>query len=185
MAKVKLVTLKAEEWPREAGWLVPGPGGNCTELQHQIVLRALKDNGIQENPLGSNRGIRIDRMTRRAGYEPPQWWCAIWVGAVYVDCGALVPDWYGSTDRWLPFIESKPCIGAAILYGVRKKGPVVADMNSHHIGIVAMLSPMMLTIEGNRGYAGTTNNGQAVDLGPPNRSDILGYFHPRKADGTR
>jgi len=180
-----LVTLKSEEWPRAAGWLVPGPGGNCTELQQQIVLRALRDDGIQENPPGSNRGIRLDRMTRRAGLEPPVWWCAVWAGTVFIDCGAQVPHGYPLTDTWLPFVEPKPCIGAAVLYGLRRKGPVVDWGDAHHIGIVAMLSPLILTIEGNRGYAGTTNNGQAVDLGPMNRKDVLGYFHPRKADGTR
>jgi len=180
---VKLVTLKAEPWPRDAGWLVPG--GNCTELQQQIVLRALRDNGIQENPRGSNRGIRIDRMTRWAGLEPPVWWCAVWAGRVFIDCGALVPDGYPSTDRWLPFVEKTPCIGAAVLYGLKKPGPIVTWGDSHHIGIVAMLDPIVLTVEGNRGYAGSTNNGQAVDMNVLNRSDILGYFHPRKADGTR
>lgn len=180
----KLYTGKAEAWPREAGWLVSeGPGANCTSLQHQIVLRALRDNGIQENPLGSNRGTRIDRYTRRAGLEPPQWWCAILAGAVFIDCEALVPAGYPLTDEWLPHVVKDPCIGAAILYGLKKPGPVVTWGNAHHIGIVAMLSPLMLTIEGNRGYSGTTNNGQAVDLNPMNRKDVLGYFHPRTADG--
>ena len=39
----------------------------------------------------------------------------------------------------------------------------------------------MLTIEGNRAFAGTSNDGVAVDIGPPNRKDILGYIHPREA----
>ncbi len=170
-----LIAMPAEPWPREAGWLVPGE--NCTELGYRIVLRALKDVGIVESPLGSNRGVRIDRLTRRAGLEPPQWWCAIWAGAVFADAGAKVPGGYALTDTWLPYLTRTPAIGAAILYGVRRKGPVRPDMDAHHIGIVVRLDPLMLTVEGNRGYAGATNNGVAVDIGPVVRRDILGYVH--------
>lgn len=47
----------AAEWPAEAGWLVPAPSpqANCTALQYAIVIRAMKDVGILEVPLGSNR----------------------------------------------------------------------------------------------------------------------------------
>ena len=55
------------------------------------------------------------------------------------------------------------------------------DMDAHHIGVVVRLDPMVLTIEGNRGFAGSTNNGVAVDIGPMLRRDVLGYFHPRSA----
>lgn len=174
-----LVRMAAEPWPRTAGWLVPGD--NCTELQHKIVLRALQDVGITEVPLGSNRGTRIDRYTKRAGSPLASWWCAIWAGAVFIDCGALVPRGYAATDNWLPHLTNTPAIGAAVLYGLRKKGPVRADMDAHHIGIIARLDPLVLTIEGNRAYAGTSNNGVAVDIGPPNRKDILGYVHPQEA----
>lgn len=182
-----LQTLKGEPWPNLGGWLVSqGEGANCTPLQHAIVLRALQDDGILETPLGSNRGVRIDRYTRRAGLPVPKdkktgegwWWCAIWAGAVFADCGAQIPVDYPACDRWLPFLEPTPCIGAAVLYGVRG--------DAAHIGIIARISPLMLSVEGNRSYAGTvSNNGVAVDLGPVIRRDILGYFHPRKADGTR
>lgn len=195
-----LLTGTAEPWPRTAGWLVPG--GNCTQQQHAIVCRALLDDGIQERPLGSNRGTRIDAMTKRAGLPVPKdkktgegwWWCAIWAGAVLLDCESMVPAEYPATDRWLPYLVPTPTIGSAILYGV--KG------DAHHIGIVARLPDdntdvaglyrgklellmkrraEMLTVEGNRGYAGSTNNGVAVDLGPPQRTDVLGFFHPRSA----
>lgn len=174
-----LVTVKREDWPREIGWLVPGE--NCTELGFRIALRAWKDIGIVEVPLGSNRGTRIDRYAQRAGSPLGSWWCAIWAGAVFADAGALVPKGYPLTDNWLPHITDKPVIGAAVLYGLRKRGPVRSDMDAHHIGIVVRLDPLMLTVEGNRGYAGTTNNGVAVDIGPVTRKDILGYMHPTPA----
>lgn len=165
-----LVKRPAEAWPRVAGWL---DDSNSTPLERMIVERAMRDDGINEVPLGSNRGIRIDAMTKRAGLKPPVWWCAIWVGTVFIDCGCLVPADYPATNAWKQYLVSTPRIGSAVLYGV---GGV-----AHHIGIIARLSPLVLTVEGNRGYAGTTNNGQAVDLGPLKRSDIMGYIRPKVA----
>src|SRR5688500_6867497 len=154
-----LILQQRQEWPRLAGWLAPGE--NCTALGYEVVRRAMLDVGIVETPLGSNRGIRIDRYTRRAGIEPPQWWCAIWVGAVFADCGAAIPREYAACDRWLPFMRPDPAIGAAVLYGV--------PGDARHIGIVARLDPLVLTIEGNRSFAGApTNNGIGVDIGPMN-----------------
>ena len=39
---------------------------------------------------------------------------------------------------------------------------------------------MVLTVEGNRGFAGTTNNGVACDIGPMQRKDVLGYISPER-----
>jgi len=170
-----LKTFPAEGWPSDCGWLVPGT--NCTQLQYAICLRAMKDVGILETPLGSNRGKRIDGYAKRGGSPLGSWWCALFVGAVFADCGAMVPEGYPATDNWLPFIDDKPGIGAAILYGLRKNG----KPDAHHIGIIVRLDPMVLSVEGNRAFAGSSNNGVAVDLGPVLRTDILGYFHPRTA----
>lgn len=175
-----LVHKPAEAWPTMCGWLVPDV--NCTQLQYAIVQRAMADVGILETPLGSNRGKRIDRYAARGGSPAGSYWCGLFVGAVFSDCGAMVPEGYGATDNWLPYITDKPVIGAAVLYGLRKKGPVRADMDAHHIGVIARLDPMILTIEGNRSYAGTaSNNGIAVDIGPMLRKDVLGFVHPRTA----
>lgn len=186
-----LQKLKPVTWPADAGWLVPGY--NCTPLGYAVVLRALKDVGILEVPLGTNRGTRIDAMTKRAGLSvsnnpktPGYWWCAIYVGAVWADCNALVPEQYPAVDAWLPYlrkdadgkISKQPVVGDAIIYGLRKSD---GRMDGQHIGIVARITPMVLSIEGNRSFAGTTNNGVAVDLGPVIRRDILGYVSPRLA----
>lgn len=185
-----LTTIPAVAWPRTAGWLVVGD--NCTDLGYKIVQRAFCDLGIVEVPNGSNRGTRLDAMNKRAGTPLGSWWCAIWCGLVWADCGALVPLNFPGTDFWLPHLKdgrekAKPEPGDAIVYGLKKPGPVVAWGNAHHIGIVVrppepeMGQRFMLTIEGNRGFAGTTNDGNAVDIGPCIRSDILGYVSPRTA----
>jgi hypothetical protein len=174
----RLIKTTALEWPAEAGWLVPPPSpeANCTALQYAVILRAMKDVGILEVPLGSNRGVRIERYLRRANVPESLirtgkgWWCAAEVGAVFLDCGIPVPADYASVDSWLPYLAQTRTIGSAVVYGVRGDG--------HHIGIIARLSPMVLTIEGNRGFAGTTNNGVACDIGPMQRKDILGYISP-------
>ncbi len=168
-----LMKKAPESWPALAGWLSVQ---NSTDLQRAIVYRAMQDVGILEVPLGSNRGTRIDRYTKRAGSPLGSWWCAIFIGAVLADCGVMIPEGYPSTDAWIPFLTDTPTIGSAIVYGLTKNG----KKDAHHIGLVVRLEPMILTIEGNRSFAGTaSNNGVAVDIGPLNRRDILGYYAPR------
>ena len=169
-----LTRRTAQPWPSTAGWLVPGD--NVTALGYAVVQRAFADVGIVEVPPASNRGVRIERYLRRAGVPESLitsgrgWWCAAFVGAVFADCGVPVPADYGSCDAWLPYVGTTASVGSAVLYGVRG--------NAHHIGIVVRLDPMVLTIEGNRAFAGSTNNGVACDLGPMLRSDVLGYVSP-------
>jgi hypothetical protein len=171
----EMIHVSPRLWKRPAGWLVPGH--NCTELEYRIIERALRDDGLLETPLGSNRNPRIDEYTRRFGLEPPQYWCAIWVGCMWADAGSLVPKFAPDCDAWIPFVkpwkERRP--GDAVLYG--KPG------DARHIGIFAREQEgLILTIEGNRGYHGSkTNNGVAVDLAPTTRTDILGVIHPRVA----
>src|SRR5690349_9723246 len=107
----RLIKPAAQEWPNDAGWLVPGE--NCTKLGYAVVLRAFKDVGIREVPPGSNRGVRIERYLRRANVPESLitsgkgWWCASQTGAVLLDCGVPVPADYGSCDAWLPYIDPK------------------------------------------------------------------------------
>lgn len=188
---MSLYIAGAQPWPRELGWLVPGE--NCTDLGYKICQRALRDVGILEVPNGSNRGGRIDAMTIRAGLKPPVWWCAVEAGTVFADCNCVVPRGYPLTDSWLPFVRegrwnAVPQPGDAVIYGLRRRGPIVEWGDAHHIGIVVRVPEkargqlITLTIEGNRGLAGTaTNNGIAVEIGPMVRGDILGYFAPRLA----
>jgi len=185
---VPLIRVAPLTFPRIAGWLVQGE--NCTELGYRIVLRAFCDLGIVEVPNGSNRGRRLDAMNRRAGTPLGSWWCAIWAGLVWADAGATVPENYPGTDYWLPYVKdgrehAEPEPGDAIIYGLKKPGPVVDWGNAHHIGIVVrkredtLRQNFLLSIEGNRGFAGTTNDGNAVDIGPVLRTDILGYVSPK------
>lgn len=170
---MSLFTLPPAPRKRRAGWLADH---NSTELERTVVERAFDDLGITEDPLGSNRGTRLDEWTKRSGLPPGQWWCAIWVGAVLADCGLKIPKSYPACDAWLPYmarVKTPPRSVCVVLYGLRKE----KYEDAHHIGIVVRTSPVVLTIEGNRSLAGTaSNNGVAVDIGPMTRRDILGYI---------
>lgn len=192
-----LITIPAATPPRKFGWLVPGE--NCTQLAYDLLMRADRDIGILEVPNGSNRGTRIDAMALRAGYPPPKdqkkagpYWCAIAAGCWAADVGLKVPANFAGTDYWLPYVKegrsaARPEPGDFVIYGLRRKGPVVEWGDAHHIGIIARVAEpaigqmVHLTIEGNRSLAGTaSNNGIAVDIGPMTRRDILGYVSPER-----
>ena len=178
-----LIRLAPQEWPRHYGNLVPG--FNCTQLEYDVCCRVRRDVSILENinPLShnktrnSNRGTRIDKMIERPGLKPPQYWCACEVGAVFIDCGALVPEGYPDCDKWLPYVQPRPRPGWAVLYG--------DPGDAHHIEIVVRWEPedkFMITAGGNRGYVGApTNDGVGCFEIPVTRRDILGYIEPKNA----
>lgn len=135
-----MMVMPPEDDPRVAGWLVPPSAddpGNCTFDGYELVLRGACDDGISEQPWGSNKGGRILRYGKRAGYgDSPEYWCGIWIGAVYADRGFYVPEWYGAVDNWLPYAHpltrdmlvaaikkggsfAKSLPGAALIYGKR------------------------------------------------------------------
>ena len=193
----KLIRIPAVAAPRKYGWLVPGH--NCTQLAYDLILRADCDIGILEVPNGSNRGTRIDAMAKRAGFPPPKdpkkegpYWCAIATGCWAADVGLMVPQGFALTDTWLPYVregrwDARPRPGDFVVYGLRRKGPIVAWGDAHHIGLVVRIpephlgQAVTLTIEGNRSLAGTaSNNGIAVDIGPMARRDILGFVPPER-----
>lgn len=177
-----MIKPKKLPWPRPFPWLGDAPD----QLRLAILERSRADVGILED--GANRGPEIDAYLKRAGVPPSVieagkgYWCAAWAGAMFADAGALVPKNYAACDSWLPYMEkctaaelatvAKP--GDAVLYGV--------PGDAQHIGIVWRVSPLVLTIEGNRGLGGSgTNNGIAVDVDGVKRKDVLGVVRPVRA----
>lgn len=154
-------------WPGAAPWL---DAANSTDLERLVAWRALQDIGIVEEPLGSNRGRRIDAMARRAGSPLGSYWCALWVGEVLADCGLGVPAGYGSCDAWRPW--ARPGLPethvAVVMYGTAS--------DYEHIGLQVRKTPLRLTVEGNRGLRGSgTRNGVAVDLDAIARDDLIAH----------
>jgi hypothetical protein len=172
-----LTKLAPTPWITTRRWLAEM---ELTALQRAIVMRAVADDGELERPLGSNRSPYIDEITRWAGLRPPQYWCAVWVGKVFADAGAVIPIGFPACDAWLPYMVPLETltrverIGCAVLYGV--------PGDAKHIGIITRCEDdITLTTEGNRGYAASgTNNGVCVDTAPLTRKDVLGVVRPRE-----
>jgi len=168
--------LPPAPFPTIAGWLPSA----TPDAAARVVRRAIAYCGILEVPAASNRGVDIDRWLRWANVPESLitagkgWWCAAFVGGVLREEGLAAPLDYASTDAWIPYLVPGHVAeaGDIVLFGVTKNG----RPDAHHIGIVARRSPLMLTVEGNRSYAGTSNNGVAVDIGPLVRTDVLGYI---------
>jgi len=168
--------LPAAPFPVPASWLpATTPDANA-----RVTRRALAYCGILEVPAASNRGVEIDRWLRWANVPESLitagrgWWCAAFVGGVLREEGLAAPLDYASTDAWIPYLAPGHVAeaGDIVLYGLKKNG----KPDAHHIGLVVRRTPQMLTVEGNRAFAGTSNNGVAVDVGPMQRTDVLGYI---------
>src|SRR5688500_6269455 len=96
---------------------------------------------------------RAGHAHRRGG------WCGLWIGAVLADVGCLIPKGYADCDAWVPLLMQMPRTVCLIVYGTRK----ASVTHAHHIGLRVRSRPIALSMEGNRGFASSTNNGVAVD----------------------
>jgi hypothetical protein len=151
-----------------------------------VIERALKDIGLLETPLGSNRSGRIDEYNRAAGVAEGSYWCASACGAWWRECGFEVPRGYASCDAWLTWAKvtqrwrRMPELGAAVLYGV--------PGDARHIGLIVRLTPAVLSVEGNTTVEGSAfeRNGTAVAMKlVTDRDPVLGYvsLYPALPEG--
>lgn len=153
-----------------------------SETRLGIIGAAFSDLGVVEMPPGSNRGPEIDEYNRAGGSPLGSYWCANALAAWFRSAGAMTPGpgRDGSCDEWVKMAKrtktwqpkgSTPVPGDAVVYGTE------ADAN--HIGVVVRATPYILTIEGNRSWAGFSRNGECVDLNRTDTSRIVGYVSPR------
>lgn len=157
-------------------WLAP----DFPALQARVIEVARDAIGICEDPLGSNRAPEIDAYLKRLGVPLANPWCAAAVAQWFHDAGAATPPGPGacSCDTWMAWAKehklwtSTPAPGYAVVYG--KPDP----LDAQHIGVIARLTPLSLSIEGNRGFGTATREGVAVDLGPTVLTWVLGYVRP-------
>lgn len=187
-----MIKREPDAWPSPFPWLKRA-GDHDAQLRLMILERSRMDLGILETPEASNRGPEIDRYLRRA-HVPESiiaagkgFWCAAWVGCMWIDSGAAVPRDFGSCDAWIPYMRPASMTtlatigrpGDAVLYGKRRAdGP----LDAQHIGILWRMEPTILSCEGNRGLSGTpTNNGVAVDVHSVTRGDVIGVVRPERA----
>ncbi len=162
---------------KDIGWWLPK---TTPLICRTIVVMAICDVGMLEQPPGSNRGADIDSLNDLAKVPHGSYWCAAWVGKIWRNAGAQLPTGYASCDHWVSWAKQTDrwtrhtaAPGCAVLYGV--------PGDARHIGIVIRTNPMTLSLEGNTTVEGSTfeRNGTAVGLKVVNEHDpVLGFVHP-------
>lgn len=169
--------------------LAPWLPATTDALTRAVIERAMKDLGICEQPLGSNRSPRIDEYLRASGVPESVigsgggYWCAAAVAAWWREAGAETPpSGTADCDVWLRWAKvskrwsATPSLGGLVLYG--KPG------DASHIGQIIRTDPVVLSVEGNTTVEGSAfeRNGTAVALKRVASPDpILGYVTLRPA----
>jgi hypothetical protein len=170
------------------------------------VQRALCDFLVMEAPPGSNRGASIDDYNVAAGAPVPDDptakgppYCASALTRWYRDAGLetppMDPAWWAQHKRKdgtpLPYLPPSSCdawrlwglltdrfltspvVGAAVLYG--------EETDATHIGIVARVTPLLVTFEANTSADGKFNReGFCFDRKFIDRHDsrVIGFISP-------
>jgi hypothetical protein len=115
---------KQEQAMKEVGWWLPR---TTPLICRTIVVMAICDVGMLEDPPGSNRGTDIDALNDMAKVPVGSYWCAAWVGKIWRNAGAQVPAGYASCDHWMAWAKQTgplddPHRGARLCRAVRGAG---------------------------------------------------------------
>jgi hypothetical protein len=173
-------TVDRTKWPRAFGYIEQ----ELNPLRQIILERALRDVEIGEVPPGSNLGKRVQSYLVRAGVPANMirvgdgFWCAAWLGAVYLDAGARIGPGYASCDNvmnwakkeglWLP---ANPTPADMVLYGI--------PGDAQHIGLVTRWDRYYKrALEGNTTTDGFSRDGTLVAFKTIARQKVLGYVTP-------
>jgi hypothetical protein len=151
---------------------------------------ALLNNGVCEDPPGSNRGPEIDEWTTEFGSPLGSFWCAIAVGKARKVGGLWIPsrdvascdEWYLEAEQQGLFTKD-PCHGAAVLYTNGKPltdGRYQGRKDAVHIGLVLRMRPVPFSIEGNTTLGKYDRNGYVQTLKEIDLARVLGYVLPEK-----
>jgi peptidoglycan hydrolase-like protein with peptidoglycan-binding domain len=139
-----------------------GGGPASSEVVEEAVRVALTQNGVMEDPVGSNRGTQVDAYNRTAGVPVASYWCMSFVYWCFVQAAARggKPNPMPQT-AYCPYLYSwgrqhgklvnTPARGDIFLV---KGGP-----NGHsHTGLVTGVSGSRFdSIEGNTNNDGSSN----------------------------
>lgn len=142
----------------------PTPGAPGGAVAEKAVELALTQNGVREQPLGSNRGPQVDEYIRSTDLNPPALWCMAFVYWCFKQAaGQLgVPNPMHKTasctnlHSWAKpkgLVKSSPQRGDIFLV----RGG--ADGRTHqHTGLVVEVNGAQIkTIEGNTNNDGSSN----------------------------
>ena len=146
---------------------------------------ALRNVGVCEDPIGSNRGPEIDAWAREFGSPPGSYWCALSVGMARKSGGLWIPSLdVGSCNEWfheasrLGLTRKDPEPGAAVIYTNHSRvagGRYDGQLDAVHIGLVLRVTPILLAIEGNTVISSFDRNGFVQTLKEVDRDRVLSY----------
>jgi hypothetical protein len=123
-AEKQRLRWKWDQAMKDIGWYLPK---TTPLICRTIVVMAVCDVGMLEDPPGSNRGADIDALNDLARVPVGSYWCAAWVGKIWRNAGAQVPAGYASCDHWVSVGQADrplddPHRGARLCRGVRRAG---------------------------------------------------------------
>jgi len=143
--------------------------------------------GTEEQPLGSNRGLLIDRWNHRVGAPLGSFWCASFVSAMTRDFALanditfpLSPS--ASCDDWLMQARRKNCLSSYPAPGAL--GLILSPSNSNDATHIFVLGPktgdVYPSVEGNSNSGGSRNGYSVAErknhLAGRNASRVV-YIH--------
>ncbi len=147
-------------------------------IQLGTARNAINDILVAEDPPGSNRNPRIDEFNNNFYSPLGSSWCANAVGTWVRDAGGKIPENnVGDSDEWYKLAIKEglfslyPKIGSVCLYGIK----IGNKVDIQHVGVVCMLYPYLLSVEGNTTLAGYARNGDIVAAKPVNLFRLIGY----------
>ena len=151
--------------------LTPGPPPASALLADTLVVAA-KEIGIREDPLGSNRGPRIDQYLRSAGLDPTTGsypWCAAFVYWCFdqaagrlavrnpvVKTTGVLDHWNRAGSLGIPRLSSVECMAQPSLVSPGMIFIILTSSGNGHTGLVDSVRGLYLdTIEGNTNEGGS------------------------------
>ena len=150
----------------------PLVASSSSELLSQALVKAALEVGVREEPLGSNRGPRVDQYLRSVGLDPTQGsfaWCAAFVYFCFdqacagsnienpvVKTAAVVEHWNEAGARGIHRLSADECKDEPSLVQPGIIFIIMTGGGHGHTGLIEEVRGMALTtIEGNTNEGGS------------------------------
>jgi hypothetical protein len=150
--------------------------------------------GMHEEPIGSNRGLRIDDWAREFGSPVGSPWCALAVAKARRMGGLWVPERdAGACNQWvlegrrLRLLSDTPAVGAAVIYTDHQRivgGRYDGQLHAVHMGLVCDATAQLAAIEGNTSLTRFEHDGWIQAVKPIDTARVLCYVRPVPSWGS-
>lgn len=150
--------------------------------------------GMHEEPIGSNRGTKIDDWAREFGSPVGSPWCALAVAKARKMGGLWVPSKdAGACNQWV--LEARragitlgsPLVGAAVIYTDHQRivgGRYDGQLHAVHMGLVYDVKDRLTAIEGNTSLTRFDHDGWIQAIKPIDPARVLCYILPFADEGV-